>query len=69
MQLQAMQLVTDKDLMESVFALSVLKWSNGGATLTIYIECFAGNSLYNLHAFLTSCPHLDCILYTNAALI
>lgn len=65
-----MQLVTDKDLMESVFALSEPKWSlyesNGGATLTIQIEQrFAGNSPCNLHASLTSWPQLDCILYTK----
>lgn len=65
-----MQLVTDKDLMESVFALSEPKWSlnelNGGATLTIQIEQpFAGNSPCNLHASLTSRPRLDCILYTK----
>lgn len=68
-----MQLVTDKDLMESVFALSEPKWSlyesNGGAALTIQIEQhFAGNSPCNLHASLTSWPQLDCVLYTKAFL-
>lgn len=68
--MQAMQLVTDKDLMESVFALSqperFLYESNKGATLIIQVEqCFAGNSPCNLHASLTSWPQLDCILCTN----
>lgn len=68
--MQAMQLVTDKDLMESVFALSQpersLYESNRGATLIIQIEqYFAGNSLCNLHASLTSWLQVDCILCTN----
>lgn len=46
-----MQLVTDKDLMESVFALSEPKWSLYESTLTIQMEQrFAGNSPCNLHA-------------------
>lgn len=73
-QLQAMQLVTDKDLMESAFALSVPKCSpyvgNGGAALTIQIKRrFAGNSACNLHASHTSWPWRDYILDTKGCLL
>ncbi len=54
-QLQPMQVVTDKDLMESVFALSEPKWSlyesNGTATHWQFKSdsSFAGNTPCNLH--------------------